>query len=235
LDGKSARHTTLTEMTAHYVREISSFQPAGSIQLAGYSMGGIIAYEVARQLRVTGRRVGVLALLDTTPAGPVPLVFRGYNQLLHRYWFHFRRWCHMPVPEKRAFLGRRWATVRAFFNRMPGRPQAVAASANASEIAAPPAPTDYYHDIVRRHSLRPYAGSADVFASDDFEEGWRFYWRYLVRRRLRFHRVPGKHLEIFSEKNLPFLVTSLKAVLEDARLKDTGRRPAEEDNAHNIS
>jgi thioesterase domain-containing protein len=223
-------------MVAHYVREITAFQPQGSIQLAGYSMGGIMAYEVARQLLASGRRVGMLLLLDTTPVGPVPWIFRAYHQLLHRYWFHFRRWCHMPVPEKRAFLGRRWATVRGFFNRMLGNPPLPPTPVTAPAVASAPDPTDYYHDIVRRQPLRPYAGAADVFVSDEFEAGWRFYWRYLVRRRLKFHRVPGKHLEIFSEKNLPVLVKSLKVVLEDAHLKNTRRRSADgHRNAHNVS
>ena len=50
LDGKAARHTTFEDMAAHYVREIVSFQPDGPIHLAGYSLGGVLAFEVAQQL-----------------------------------------------------------------------------------------------------------------------------------------------------------------------------------------
>src|SRR5205814_2240329 len=50
LDGKSARHVTVEDMAAHYVKEILSFQRDGPFYLAGYSMGGLIAFEMARQL-----------------------------------------------------------------------------------------------------------------------------------------------------------------------------------------
>ena len=56
-------------MAAHYVREIRSLQPEGPYHLGGSSFGGVIAFEMARQLRVHGQWVGVLALFDTYGPG----------------------------------------------------------------------------------------------------------------------------------------------------------------------
>src|SRR5207245_6313728 len=65
LDGKHAPLTTIEDMAARYIKEIQVIQPAGPYFLAGYCMGGTIAFEMAQQLRWQGQRVDLLALLDT--------------------------------------------------------------------------------------------------------------------------------------------------------------------------
>jgi len=65
LDGRESPHQTLHEMAADYADAIAAASPSGSIHLVGWSLGGNIAYEVARQLRAVGRSVGMLALLDS--------------------------------------------------------------------------------------------------------------------------------------------------------------------------
>lgn len=53
------------EMAAHYVAALRTARPDGPYVLIGYSMGGSVAYEMARQLRAAGADVSGLALLDT--------------------------------------------------------------------------------------------------------------------------------------------------------------------------
>lgn len=65
LDGKQPVLTTVEEMAAEYVSEIRKIQPTGPYNLAGYCLGGTIAYEVAQQLMAAHQRVAVLALFDT--------------------------------------------------------------------------------------------------------------------------------------------------------------------------
>ncbi len=62
-----APHATVEEMAADYVREIVREQPRGPYFLLGWSVGGKIAYEVARQLEAFGERVSLLAMVDTDP------------------------------------------------------------------------------------------------------------------------------------------------------------------------
>jgi aspartate racemase len=52
-------------MAAHYLKELKSLQPEGPYFIGGYSFGGLVAYEMAQQLRASGESVGLLALLDT--------------------------------------------------------------------------------------------------------------------------------------------------------------------------
>jgi thioesterase domain-containing protein/acyl carrier protein len=56
---------TLEEAAARVVSLIIDTQPDGPYCLAGYSSGGIIAFEAARQLLQEGREVRFLAMLDT--------------------------------------------------------------------------------------------------------------------------------------------------------------------------
>jgi len=57
--------TQLEAMAAHYLETIRVLQPTGPYLLCGWSVGGIIALEIAQQLRAQGQAVALLALLDS--------------------------------------------------------------------------------------------------------------------------------------------------------------------------
>jgi len=61
----------LVAMAARYAAIVEAAWPEGPYRLAGWSMGGAIAYEMARQLRERGRPVELLAVIDrsATPTG----------------------------------------------------------------------------------------------------------------------------------------------------------------------
>jgi arthrofactin-type cyclic lipopeptide synthetase C len=56
---------TIEAMAARLVRNIRSVQAAGPYRIAGYSFGGILAYEVAKQLFEANHEVEFLGLIDT--------------------------------------------------------------------------------------------------------------------------------------------------------------------------
>nr|WP_195911343.1 non-ribosomal peptide synthetase [Streptomyces kaniharaensis] len=66
----------LGEMAADYLDLIRKAQPEGPYHLLGWSLGGLVAHEVAVRLREQGEQVALLALLDCYPqsdgsAGPL--------------------------------------------------------------------------------------------------------------------------------------------------------------------
>lgn len=65
LDGKETVPTTVEEMAAYYIDEMRTVQPHGPYLLGGQSSGGLVAFEVARQLRAAGEAVALLALIDS--------------------------------------------------------------------------------------------------------------------------------------------------------------------------
>ena len=70
LDGITRPLRSITAMAERYVREIRAVQPHGPYQLAGGSMGGMIAYEIAQQLHAAGEKVALLGLIDTPAPSP---------------------------------------------------------------------------------------------------------------------------------------------------------------------
>jgi thioesterase domain-containing protein/acyl carrier protein len=57
--------STVEDSAACYLASVRQVQPHGPYFLAGWSSGGLIAFEMAHQLRAAGEVVGLLFLLDT--------------------------------------------------------------------------------------------------------------------------------------------------------------------------
>lgn len=75
LHGHEAMPTTLPEMAEDYLQAIRSIQPKGPYILGGWSLGGLVAYEMARQLTQEGQPLDRLILLDSTiPEGAASCV-----------------------------------------------------------------------------------------------------------------------------------------------------------------
>ncbi len=77
IDGVTPPPATIEQTAQGYLREIRIVQPRGPYLLAGYSGGGVIAFEMARQLGEAGDAIGLLALIDTfhpqMPRPPITL------------------------------------------------------------------------------------------------------------------------------------------------------------------
>jgi thioesterase domain-containing protein/acyl carrier protein len=65
LDDDRAPATQIEVMAADYIAAVRGVQPSGPYLLGGWSIGGVIAFEMARQLRQQGHEVALLALLDS--------------------------------------------------------------------------------------------------------------------------------------------------------------------------
>jgi thioesterase domain-containing protein/acyl carrier protein len=62
-------HLSVEEMAQHYVRELRSARPAGPYFLFGYCSGGLVAFEVARQLVRQRQEVAFLGMFNTPAPG----------------------------------------------------------------------------------------------------------------------------------------------------------------------
>jgi amino acid adenylation domain-containing protein len=58
-------HQRIEEMAAYYIDAMRTVQAEGPYLLGGWSMGGVVAFEMAQQLHAQGQRAALLALLDT--------------------------------------------------------------------------------------------------------------------------------------------------------------------------
>jgi amino acid adenylation domain-containing protein len=91
-------HQRVEEMAAYYVQLLREFQPTGPYYLGGWCYGGIIAVEMAHQLRAAGQEIAFLGLIETPAPPPEKDIFRFYLRrvdcLLKMnpiHWFRYLR------------------------------------------------------------------------------------------------------------------------------------------------
>ena len=100
LDGNEAPHDSLPEMASYYLQALRSFQPNGPYLLGGFCFGGVVAYEMARQLEAQGERAALVAIVDGyAPRQAV------HGRSLRRAWIFLRNFPH--------WLGDFWSLGRA--------------------------------------------------------------------------------------------------------------------------
>lgn len=120
LDGKQP-NITVEAMAARYIEEVTTFQPRGPYYLGGSSFGGLVAYEMARQLRARGISVAFLALFDTNGPGYPTLQSsttrwqRHINRLRQRASLHWSNFLACNPAQRRQYVmekARRWRNQR---------------------------------------------------------------------------------------------------------------------------
>jgi thioesterase domain-containing protein len=75
LDRDGDPYLSVEELATRYLEEVTELLPCGPYLLAGWSFGGLVAFEMAQQLRRRGEKVAGLALIDTrTPMSNARLV-----------------------------------------------------------------------------------------------------------------------------------------------------------------
>ena len=115
VDGSAESPGSFEEIAARYAAEIAAARPDGPVVLGGYSIGALVAFELALQLQAAGRPVGPLIVFD----GAAP-DFPRLKPFPRRLLTHldvlingrgFRRWTYVrrqarPVEATAAALGR---------------------------------------------------------------------------------------------------------------------------------
>ena len=101
INNESSRRIRLSEMAARYKNEIQRVQPNGPYHLCGNCFGGLVAFEVAQQLRQQGEEVALLALIDTAcPTGTIVRLFRRLR--IRKNW---RELSQLPLRDRFSRLG----------------------------------------------------------------------------------------------------------------------------------
>lgn len=217
LDGKQSPLTSVEEMAAHYIKEMRGLQPVGPYFIGGRSLGGTIAFEMARQLRGAGQQVGLLALLDTYPSKALRLGERLSSHAANLERLSLRAKFEYVVATAR-FIPRQiksgiWRTIYDSFQRS-GRtlPRALNSVMEFNSLAA------------GRYVPQPYDGSVTLFwasrdprASDDSVKGWRA----LANGGIEVSEIPGNHLDIIKEPYVGELARKLSECLARAQFSGT--------------
>jgi amino acid adenylation domain-containing protein/FkbM family methyltransferase len=67
LENYAPRDCSIEELSQQYIEKIKIVQANGPYFIAGWSLGGTIAFEIVRQLELKKEEIGLLALIDSSP------------------------------------------------------------------------------------------------------------------------------------------------------------------------
>jgi amino acid adenylation domain-containing protein len=191
-------------MARQYLEAIQSVQPRGPYHLAGVSFGGVLAYEIARQLRADGQEVGMLVLLDTILPSAVPSLH------LRRVAKAAARWAQANLGPLARVLGAGSVALKRPVRAANPAAQEARGSGEESDASASLAErARRYQQALTSYepSMLPYDGDAVlVRALDQFRElrgcAVDYGWRKYVRGALDIYDLPGNHLGILTKPHV---------------------------------
>lgn len=212
-DPQTKPTTWLKATATTYLREITKFQPHGPYFLAGYSFGGLLAFETAIQLTEAGEQVSFVCLIDShlTEESPVPEKMKITKRLIK----HLRYVKSLPNLERIKYYKSRIRTVmdglekyrviRVIFRMLGYDPRDISP---INKIAS------------RTYRPRFYPGKIIYFKALD-DTGQKYEQRIEAWKKVasgvEIHTIPGKHGTIFDETHLKILAQKMKQSLNMAQ------------------
>jgi thioesterase domain-containing protein len=210
---------TIEGMASQYIVEIERVQPAGPYCLAGFSFGGFLAFEMARQMIEKGQKVALLAIFDSQVRG-----LPGYRRALSASAYtHFVAKSYLEKVKYRLKSYRLQSTSESFRNleRQDNAPlnQKEIILGDVAEEEVPE-----YLKAVMEANLRAllsyvpksYPGKLILFKSLTHGQGVHYGWGELARGGVEDHYVPGSHRGIMQEPNVAILADQLQKCIDSA-------------------
>lgn len=193
-DGLKMSHTDVVSIAAFYISELKKRKPHGPYQLCGYSFGGLVAYEMARQLAQGGDEVPAVILLDTYAPEPFVQIMSSERK------FH--------EPLKNVLMRGVISLVRLFQERLPARLR------NFAII-------DTYDRAIAAYDAQPYAGRVAVIKAAGSPGPRDMGWKGLVTGELILESTIGDHYTLIKEPHVQQLAQVMEEVMDGAERQPT--------------
>jgi amino acid adenylation domain-containing protein len=222
LDGRPFKHASVESLASYYIEEMRRVQPHGPYFLGGYCTGGVIAFEMAQQLRAEGEEIGLLVLFDAynpvrrpcryTLAQRVKLRFQYASHLApgeriryfaHKFDGHLKKW-------QGRFQKMRYRTLSMDVDAgvVPGelRQLHVTLALERARDAYKPKAYPGRINLIRSTTPSDYSYYSPDYTAD-------FGWTELAEGGLEIHYIPGDHVSIFEEPNVGVTAEKLRGLL----------------------
>ena len=212
LDGAVPPHQRIDEMASCYVEEIREFQPDGPYLISGWSLGGLIALEVARKLEEAGARVPLLVMYDTylrVSNRDVPEMSDASLML-------------RIAPQLRIPLGQLQAISPQQQWDLIAERAVQSAGVGIEEIRRLADTCRAHMAAVARFQPTTYTGAVMLFRADQARQDLDPRWTEICPR-LRVAKVPGDHYTMLQKPNVDVLAARLDAELAAAELAERPR------------
>ncbi|MBI1842611.1 MAG: amino acid adenylation domain-containing protein, partial [Verrucomicrobia bacterium] len=199
LQGDHARDTSIDSMAEHYIEEVLRVQSSGPFYLGGFCMGGVIAYEMARQLIAQGHTVGLIVMIGTY--NPVEAIRSVDSVGSLEVWrqklvFHWANWSALPVGERGTYLSHRFkAMVDGRLKRLAGRVSQITRHLGSTRNGVVHELLEDYNDKLGM-KYQPEPMDVDVLLVRP-QKNFTFWsdphlgWRGVVRGHLELTSVPA--------------------------------------------
>jgi thioesterase domain-containing protein len=201
---------SIEQAASLFVRDIKDIQNAGPYLLIGYSMGGMIAFEMARQFSKQGEEVSFLCLVDSLPPGP-----RREANLADRLRIHLGNLQDLPWLERFQYLRDHTRSMLIRLSRHAAKPGALPINrliAHDRLAAARLAMDRYSPEEI-------YPGPVTIFRVTDHP--WYIRWDPLaawqshIQGKLTTIDIPGDHATVMQEPFVQELAMKLKTCLAE--------------------
>ena len=208
LDGTEEPLDSMEAIAADYLEELLEQNPDGPYALAGYSFGGYVALEMARQLHDQGKTVKLLGMFDTNAEDSAEsrpfldrMAWRIGRQLPKMAWIG-RSLIEHPLPTLRyqgEYVERQVKNVLKAVGLADEQTYSEIQDENLLRIIEK-------HEIAfHNYRMQPYDGLIDVFKAKKrlyFVEDREFLgWKKYALQGVRIHNVPGDHKEMLHPPN----------------------------------
>jgi thioesterase domain-containing protein len=231
------RARSVTDLAKYYVDALVKFQPAGPLALAGWSVGAVIALEMAHQLKeVHNREVALLIAIDFAPlntsADKRPLsIFEKMARLYYQN-ANFARWAYEEVnrnPSLPSAAKAIWNKADESITRRRARRREAAGLFQRHPVEdrlsfynhIPRDAQEYakaLHDAVEEYVPKKYSGPVLVYVStaqplrleSRVEEKWKD-----IADSVSFFILEGTHVSIFEQRHGRPLAEHLKGKLDE--------------------
>lgn len=245
LAGRQVGHGTIEEMATFYIKEIRELQPEGPYCLGGSSFGGLVAYEMARQLAQQGSEIAILALFDTgTPeykksrrAENSKLDIKKHD-LIERVQLHKANMNALSGTEKLGYiLTKANRGLARYKRRIHNTRKKLIRKAYSKINGGGPIPTQYIQledqlmRAQRKFIPKPYSGKITLFRASIQPYGLKpnptLGWERFVHE-IEVHEVTGHHTSIVAEPYVRGLAQMLNAHLDQLNCEsESGKFAAE--------
>jgi len=207
LNGIDEPLDVMEDIAANYIAEIIAQNPTGPYALAGYSLGGTIAYEMAHQLTNMGKEVKMLAVFDTYAKQTDsydPVVKRTFNRIwlfIMKFLYSFVLFAQNPkrtVEYKSTELKRK--IIRVFWRVFKGKEEkreGFFAYDNEIDEASAKAKRNYFQKPLNI-KVDLFRATKKTFYMADFKY---LGWRKFALKGVNVHDIPGEHNTIFAPPN----------------------------------
>jgi natural product biosynthesis luciferase-like monooxygenase protein/amino acid adenylation domain-containing protein len=210
LEEEAAPLDSVEAMAARYLQEIRKLQPRGPYLLGGWSFGGLVALEMAQQLRAAGEAVSHLALIDSPfPQQEASLAALDDQTLLERF---VRDLKSLPRAGTGTELAQ-WTALLEETRRSGSLPRGV----DAADLTRPFKVFRANATAFHRYQPRPYEGRAVLVQASESGEALARGWRGMVTGPLDTHVLPGSHFSILRD-GVHTLAVLLRASLESPNI-----------------